>query len=156
GNDGFHVLWVDGARCQFVSSGVDEEMNVHDAALLFDGTVGTNNFSGPCRASGLSIGRTSLAAAVPQIEERRFRRLAPNPGPSRLLVAYPGLLRRQGPTDDPVLAARVGQHLIDLVALAIEPSRAMQERTGPEALRAARLATIQADVLKNLSQARLS
>jgi len=126
-----------------------------DAALFFDGAIGTSVL-GRSRATTMRIPRASLAAAVRGLDDRAIRRVAPGSGPLRLLVDYTRLLRRQGPTSDPALAYRVANHLIDLVALALGPTEETRMRALGGATRAARLATIRADVIANLSQARLS
>jgi AraC-like DNA-binding protein len=156
GGDFRFVMHVDGAPSyHFVSQGIAEEMTGGDAALFFDGAIGTS-FLGRSRATAMRIPRASLAAAVRGLDDRAFRRVAPGSGPLRLLVDYTRLLRRQGPTSDPALAYRVANHLIDLVALALGPTEETRMRASNGATRAARLATIRADVIANLSQARLS
>jgi AraC-like DNA-binding protein len=155
-DEDFRLLWVEGARGQFISDSVDEVINSGDAALLFNGVVGKVRFLGPCRISAIRIRRASLAAAVRGLEDSPIRRVAPGSEPLRLLVDYTRLLRHQGPTGDPALAYRVANHLIDLVALALDPTEENQMRASGGATRAARLATMRADIIANLSHARLS
>ena len=66
------------------------------------------------------------------------------------------LLRREGPSGDPMLVHHVSRHLIDLVALVIGPTAETRERAMGGAVRSARLAAIRADVLANLNEIRLS
>jgi AraC-like DNA-binding protein len=73
-----------------------------------------------------------------------------------LLRGYVELLRRQGPATEAALAHQIGNHLIDLVALALGPTEETQMRATAGATRAARLATIRADALANLSESSLS
>jgi AraC-like DNA-binding protein len=152
----FRLFWIEGARGHFVSNGVDEVINSGDAALLCNGVVGKIRFLEPCQVSTVRIRRASLATAMRGLEDKAIRRVAPGSAPLRLLVDYTRLLRRQGPTSDPALAYRVANHLIDLVALALGPTEETRMRASNGAARAARLATIRADVLANLAQARLS
>jgi AraC-like DNA-binding protein len=157
GSDDFRFMMpVEGAPYHFVSNGIAEEMTGGSAALFFEGAIGTNHFLGPSRVASMRIPRASLAAAVRGLDDRAFRRVAPGSGPLRLLVDYTRLLRRQGLTNDPALAYRVANHLIDLVALALGPTEETRMRASNGATRAARLATIRADIIANLSQARLS
>ena len=156
GNGDFRLSWSDTAACQFESNGVVEDVKAGDAMLLFNGAVSSLRFPVATRVRSMRISRSSLAAAVPRLEDQAFRRIAPSARSLRLLSDYMLILRRQGPTEDPVLAHRVGQHLIDLTALALDPTNATRERVGAGAQREARLATIRADVLANLSHARLS
>jgi AraC-like DNA-binding protein len=156
GGDFRFVVHVEGAPSyHLVSNGTAEEMKGGDAALFFDGVIGTS-FLGRSRATTMRIPRASLAAAVPGLEDRAIRRVAPGSGPLRLLLDYTRLLRQQGPTSDPALAYRVANHLVDLVALALGPTEETRMRASRGATRVARLAAIRADILANLSQARLS
>lgn len=75
---------------------------------------------------------------------------------SRILADYLQLLRQQGPAHNPALAHRLANHLIELVALALEPRRDTRTRESAAAIREARLAAIQSDVLANLSRVGLS
>ena len=151
------TLRVEGSGYEFLSNGVTEALSGDDAALFFHGAATTIRYPGACRAIVMSVERKAFAAAVGQLEDQPVRRILPASWPVlRLLNDYTSLLRSAGPGRNPVVAHRVGQHLIDLVALALNPSRETHERTGPGAVREARLATIQSDVLANLSQARLS
>jgi len=157
GNDDFRLLTVQGTPFQFLSSNGTEDLYDRDAALLFNGTPGTIRYLGPHRVTSIRIRRPCLAAAVHGLEEQPIRRVQPGSWPVlRLLTDYTELLRRAGPPTNATIAHRIAQHLVDLVALALDPSETTRERTGSRALREARLATIQTDVLSNLSEPNLS
>src|SRR5262249_28916177 len=110
---------------------------------------------GKSEITSIRVGYDTLAPAVRGVEERAIRPIEQSPA-LRLLLDYAVLVRRQKPIVDPVLAHHVSRHLIDLLALAIGPTSETRERASTGALRTARLATIRADVLANLSEARLS
>jgi AraC-like DNA-binding protein len=157
GNDDFRLLSVRGAHFQFISNGTTQDMVDRDAALLFNGAVGTIRYLGPHCVTSIRIRRNTLLAVAPGLEERPIRRVKPASWPMlRMLTGYTELLRRAGPADNATISDRIARHLVDLVALALDPTEAAHERTGPMALREARLATIRADVLANLSQPQLS
>jgi AraC-like DNA-binding protein len=155
GNDDFRLVRAEGAPFEYVSGGVTHEMN-GCSALVFAGSAGTLRYLGTNRVTSLRVPRVRLAAAVRNFEELPMRRIAPASPQLRLLNGYTELLRREGPTADPVLAYRSAQHLVDLLALAIGPTDETYQRASGGALREARLATIRADILANLSQTRLS
>jgi AraC-like DNA-binding protein len=156
GNGDFRLLRVQGTPYKFVSKGVTEDMNDGDAVLLCGGVAGTSHLLASCSVISVRIPHARLAAAVRGLEDRAIRRTKPGSGPLRLLDGYCDLLRRQTPTSDPAFAHHVGQHLIDLVALALDPTEETQARATTGAVRDARLATIRADILANLGQVRLS
>jgi AraC-like DNA-binding protein len=157
GNDDFRLLSVQGTPFQFISDGGTEDLYDRDAALLFNGTPGTIRYLGAHRVTSIRIRRICLAAAVHGLEERPIRRVQPGSWPVlRLLTDYTQLLRHAGPAMNATVSHRIARHLVDLVALALDPSEMTHERTGSGALREARLATIQTDVLSNLTEPNLS
>jgi AraC-like DNA-binding protein len=131
------------------------DRNAGDAMVVFNGTPSTIRLLGQSEIISIRADYDSLAPALRRVEERAINPLASTPA-LRLLLGYAMLLRRQEPIVDPVLARHVSRQLIDLLALAIGPTPETRERASGGALRAARLATIRADVLANLSEARLS
>jgi AraC-like DNA-binding protein len=153
GDDSFRFICPE-AAAMLDSEGTVGEVSAGDAMLLFNGAVGKASY----KAGGITairIGHQKLAAAVPRLERRAFQRVRRDTPALRLLLQYANLLRQEGPTDV-ALNHHVSQHIVDLVALAICPTEETRERLRGEALRAARLATIRADVLANLGHVRLS
>ncbi|SEE10306.1 AraC-binding-like domain-containing protein [Rhizobiales bacterium GAS191] len=150
------IARVEGARYQFAANGVDELMNGEDAALLSNSAAGRISLLGRCRCTAMRIRRDPLAAAVRGLDDRPIRRARPASQALHLLRGYVELLRRQGPATETALAHQIGNHLIDLVALALGPTEETQMRATVGATRAARLATIRADALANLSESSLS
>jgi AraC-like DNA-binding protein len=157
GNDDFRLLTVQGARYRFITPRASEDLYDRDAALLFNGAPSTIRYLGPHRVTSIRIRRNALAAALRNLDELPICRVKPESWPLlRLLTEYTELLRRAGPFANATVCHRIAHHLIDLVALVMDPSEETRERTGTAALRGARLATIKADVLANLSQPNLS
>src|SRR5262249_16489470 len=135
--------------------GMDADRNAGDAMLVFNGAPSTIRLLGKSEITSIRVGYDTLAPAVRGIEERAIRPIEQSPALG-LLLGSAALVRRQKPIVDPVLAHHVSRHLIDLLALAIGPTSETRERASTGALRTARLATMRADVLANLSEARLS
>jgi AraC-like DNA-binding protein len=154
GDDSFRFICPE-AAAMLDSEGTIDGVSAGEAMLLFNGAVGKACY----KAGGITairIGHQKLAAAVPRLERRAFLRVRRDSPALRLLLQYVTLLRQEGPSTDVALNHHVSQHIVDLVALAICPTEETRERLRGEALRAARLATIRADVLANLGHARLS
>ncbi|WJR77845.1 AraC family transcriptional regulator [Bradyrhizobium sp. NP1] len=149
------IVGVDGARYRYHSSGVDEAMEGSEGALLFNGVAGRVSLLERCRCTAVRIRRERLAGVVRRLDDRPIHRTAATL-PLQLLRGYIELLRKERPPSDPLLAHRVTTHLIDLVALALGANEETHARASTGATRAARLATIRAYVLANLSDPNLS
>ena len=156
GNDDFRLAWTESAPAQFTSLGVAEQIDAGEPMLLFNGAVGKLSYLATSRVNAIRIGYDALTAAVRGLEAHPIRKIAPDAPALQLLMRYVELLREEGPGEDPVLAHRASQHVIDLCALALGPTEEVRARAMGGALRTARLATIRADILANLSQVRLS
>lgn len=155
GDGAFRLLQPVSAPFHLACEGMATDRNAGDTMLMFNGAPSAIRLLGRSEITSIRADYDSLAPAVRGIEERAIRPLAPTSA-LRLLLGYAALLRRQEPIEDPVLAHYVSRQLIDLLALAIGPTPETRERANGGALRAAWLATIRADVLANLSEARLS
>jgi AraC-like DNA-binding protein len=157
GNGDFRLLSVRGTGFEIVTNGTTESLCDGDAVLLFSGVASTVRYLGPNNVTAIRLPRTALALAVPTLDERPIRRIHPA-AQSRLqlLLGYVSLLRSNGPQQSRTVADNVGRHLADLAAFALERTDSVRERVGRKAIREARLATIRADALANLSKASLS
>ena len=151
GDGDFRLLRADGAGFAFTANGVEETVSDGNAALLFNGDVGAVRYLGPCRVSAVRVRRADLAALVRGFDDQAFRRIAPGAPAASLLAGYTAVLRRDGPTADPVLADRVATHLTDLVALALAPTGDAAEHARGRSVGATRLRAIKADITANLS-----
>ena len=154
GDGAFRLLQPVSAPFHLACAGMAADRNAGDAMVVFNGAPSEIHLLGQSEIISIRADHDSLAPAVRRIEERAISPLASTPA-LRLLLGYATLLRQE-PVVDPVLARHVSRQLIDLLALAIGPTSETRERARGGALRAARLATIRADVLSNLSEARLS
>jgi AraC-like DNA-binding protein len=155
GDGDFRLLRADGAAYRYVSNGTDEIVADGRSALLFNGVAGSVSYLGPCHVTAIRVRRADLAAAVRGLDERALRHVV-DVGALRLLDGYTEVLRRQGPTDDPLLAARVANHLTDLVATALGATGDAAELARGRGVRAARLAAVKRDILANIASPDLS
>ena len=96
-----------------------------------------------------------LRTAVRAIDERSAHCLRGGNVALRLLERYIDCIVRSE-SFGPALDRLVSAHIVDLLALNLRPTEETLERASHGAIRAARLATIRADVLANFSQVRLS
>ena len=152
----FRLLRADGAGYHYVSNGVDHVVDDGCSALLFNGVVGSVRYLGPCRVTAIRLRRADLASAMRGFDDRAIRHVEPQSRALRLLAGYVDLLRRQGPTADPLMAGQVANHLTDLVALALGATGDAAEIAHGRGLRAARLSAIKADIVANLANPDLS
>ncbi len=155
GDGAFRLLQPVSAPFHLACQGMAADRNAGDAMMVFNGAPSTIRLLGQSEIISIRADYDSLAPALRSIEERAVTPLVSTPA-LRLLLGYATLLRHQEPVEDPVLARYASRHLIDLLALTIGPTAETRERAGGGAMRAARLALIRADVLANLSEARLS
>lgn len=152
----FQLLFVDGSQFEFISDRTGESMRDGDAVLLSGTKPCTVRCQGPCRVTAIRLPRQDLMAAARDLKDCAVHRLESGMA-LRFIANHVGSLRKDGPTDDPVLAHRLANHLIELVALALGPQRAHSRPPEPAAaIRKTRFAAIQADVLANLSRVGLS
>jgi AraC-like DNA-binding protein len=155
GDDHFRLSIPETAPAHFCAEGLAEDVAAGDAMLLFNGVACTVRYDAG-RTTGIKIGYKRLVTAAPRLEGRAFRRIPSHVPAMRLLLSYAAVLRDQGPSDNRGLSHHVAQHITDLVALAVSQAEERREQIAGEAVRAARLATIRADVLTNLGHKRLS
>src|SRR5262249_31355772 len=101
------------------------------------------------------IRRELLTASMRGLEDRPKLPLSRTSYALTLLISYIDLLRQQGTSDDPTFTEKVARHLVELAVFALEPTPETKAQAS-STVRQARLATIRADVLDNLSQVRLS
>jgi AraC-like DNA-binding protein len=156
GDGDFRLLMARGAGYRFAST--QEEKFIADgaAALLFNGSASSVEYSGPCRVTAVRIRRAELAQAVAGLEDIPVRAVDPNSQALRLLREYVDFLREEGPAADPALAQSVAAHLTDLVALSLGATRDALYIARGRGIRAARLVAIKNDISSNIGDSALA
>src|SRR5262249_607591 len=144
-----------GAGYRITANGVDEVVPDGAVAVLFNGAVSEIDYLGPCRVTAIRVCRTELAAALPGLDERPVRRVAPDTPALALLSSYVALLLREGPASDPLVAGRVASHITDLIAHAISTTKE-GEPDRHRAAGAVRLREMKAYIAHNLARPDLS
>ena len=104
----------------------------------------------------LHIPRAALAPLMTHADDALMQPIRREAPALRLLLEYVAVLQRDGMLLDHSLRPLVAGHIHDLVAVTIGATREAMEAARTGGIRAARLATIRADVLANLSDVNLS
>lgn len=104
----------------------------------------------------LRIARDLLAPMVPDLGAALGRRIPADMAALQLLVAYIGMFRRSEPIADPLLRHAVTTHIVDLAALAIGAGRDAAWLAGQRGARAAKLASLKADIVDHVGQRDMS
>ena len=156
GDGDFRFVLPEGTPFSYDTDGTEERMDSGEAMVVFNGAAGTVRILEPSLVRTLRISHQHLLDAVPGLQLQPMWRMRPDAPAVRLLGGYLDCLRWQWPSEDRLLDGCVERHLVHLVALALSPTEATHEVTGSRAIRAARLATIRADVLMNLNQPQLT
>jgi AraC-like DNA-binding protein len=153
GNGDFRFMHA-GTNFQCIANGITQDVVPSEAALAFNGMPSTIFYPERADIKGFKIKREALAALVNGFEERPVIRLV-NSVPLNLLKGYINLLSQDEPVRSPAFAHKVGQHLVELVALALNPARDMEAEIAGT-VREVRLASVQAHILSHLGEVRLS
>src|SRR5439155_21437498 len=120
------------------------------AVLSSSSDVSTIVFPSLSRFVSIGVPRKLMLGLVPGLEDAFLRPLPPNSGIIRLLLSYADVLEEEDTQRTPELQHAVATHIHDLCALAIGTTREAAEIAEGRGLRAARLRTIKADIVRNL------
>lgn len=154
GDNDFTLAWGDGAF-HFTNDGGSEVCDVGNAALLLNNKVGSVDVRHQEDMLTVRMNGDMLRGAVQTPDDHLTHCLLPGSVPLRLAREYVGMiLRHRSP--DTALGHLVNAHIVDLVALALQPTDETRERARQASVPAARFAAIQADVLAHLAKVRLS
>lgn len=156
GDGDFRLLTARGAGYNFSSTSHEQFIPDGSAALLFNGTASSVQYSGPCRVTAVRVRRAELAQAVAGLEDAAIRPVAADSRALRLLSEYVEFLRKEGPATDPALAQSVAEHLTDLVALSLGATGDAAHIAQGRGIRAARLVAIKSNISATLGDSALS
>jgi AraC-like DNA-binding protein len=127
-----------------------------DWSLLSNSDVSEIIVPEESRHLGFSIPRAALKPLVPDIGATFARRIPASSPALQMLMRYLDLARRDNVVTTPELAAAFSNHVSDLLALALGPTRDAAEQARTRGLRAARLQAIKDDIADNLGRPDLS
>jgi len=154
GNSDFCLVVNFNGQLMLSQRGAQFALGEQEATLLSFGETG--EFSRPTLGHFrcLRMPRSMIDPLLPNADDQVMRRIPRNSVMLQLLAGYLGLLEESCVLADPQTVPLIVSQIYNLVAATIcYTSDAMAKRPG---IREARLATIRADILANLSQVRLS
>jgi AraC-like DNA-binding protein len=119
-----------------------------DWSLLSNSDASVITIPEECRYLAFSVPRAVIGPLVPDIGAKFALRVPASSPQLQMLVRYLDLARRDNVVTTPELAAAFTDHVCDLLALALGPTREAAEQAKMRGLSAARLRAMQDDVRK--------
>lgn len=152
------VTFVAVITSQWGMSQLGRSLDLHpgDWSLLSNSDVSTITIPEACRYLAFTVPRAAIQPLVPDIGATFARRIPASSPALQMLVRYLDLARRDNVVTTPALAAAFTDHVCDLLALALGPTRETAEQARTGGLAAARLQAIKDDIAVNLGQPELS
>lgn len=151
-NSDFTLIVTHRGQTRVRTSDTQSAAGVHGAQLVNHWQPGhvefgaAENTRGTFRAFRYQVPRDLLSAALPDPEALCFKALTGNEQALDYLVQYTDQVLLRQDFDDPRLAERIGAHVFDLVATILGPTRAAADVANRRGIRAARLASILAQI----------
>lgn len=142
--------------CNFCQGGREATLEAGEAVLMSATEASISTLRSGGRLLMLSVPRGVISAMVLDAGSMLMHPIPRHGEALRLLLGYLGTLDKATELRGPALQRAVVNHVYDLLAVALGPAPDAMETARTGGIRAARLATIRADVLANLSDARLS
>jgi AraC-like DNA-binding protein len=158
GNGGLALVILREGIGQFSQFGREVTAGAGEAVLMSGEGTGSALMPDACRPVSLGIPRQALADRLPDPDATLTRVIPGSNEALRLLTGYLSALDGtdlQMAPETGSLAAVFANHVLDLCALALKPSREVLHRADA-GLRAARLQAIKTDILARLGESRLS
>jgi AraC-like DNA-binding protein len=155
-NDDVTFAGVMTSRWGMSQLGRSLDLHPGDWSLLSNSDVSVITIPEECRYLAFSVPRAAIKPLVPDIGEAFARRIPASSPALQMLVRYLDLARRDNVVSTPELAAAFTDHVCDLLAFALGPTRDAAEQAGTRGLPAARLQAIKDDIADNLARPKLS
>jgi AraC-like DNA-binding protein len=155
-NDDVTFCSVSNSRWGASQLGRSLDLHPGDWSLLSNGDVSVITVPEAGRFLGFTVPRAAVTPLVPDIGATFARRIPASSPALQMLVRYLDLVRRDNVVTTPELAAAFADHVCDLLAVALGPTRDAAEQARTRGLAAARLQAIKDDIADNLGQPDLS
>jgi AraC-like DNA-binding protein len=152
------VTFVGVMTSRWGTSQLGRSLDLHPAdwSLLSNSDVSEITIPEACRFLAFSVPRAAINPLVPDIGAAFARRIPASSPALQMLVRYLDLARRDNVVTTPELAAAFTDHVCDLLAFALGPTRDAAEQARTRGLAAARLQAIKHDIVDNLRRPELS
>jgi AraC-like DNA-binding protein len=139
-------------------SQLGRKLDLHpgDCSLLSNSDVSEITLPKESRHLAFSVPRAGIKSLVPDIGASFARRIPASSPALQMLMRYLDIARHDNVVTTPALAAAFGDHVCDLLALALGPTRDAAEQARTRGLSAARLQAMKDDVASHLGQPGLS
>jgi AraC-like DNA-binding protein len=132
------------------------DLHPGDWSLLGNSDVSLITVPEECRYLAFSVPQAAIRPLVPDIGAMFARRIPASSPALQMLLRYLDLVRHDNAVTTPALAAAFTDHVCDLLALALGPTRDAAECARTRGVPAARLQVMQDDIRRNLGRADLS
>jgi AraC-like DNA-binding protein len=141
-----------------IVSQYDQNANfTQTGATIFDNRAcGATHYADTYLTYAYNVPRSLMLAAAPNADTYSARPVQANPRILGYLISYTDAVLASGDLRDPVLAANIGNHMFDLVAALLGPSREAAETASKRGLRTTRLKAILTEIDRHFSDPNLS
>jgi AraC-like DNA-binding protein len=155
-NDNVSLVWMRSCRSRASQLGRSADLDPSDAVFFSHCDVGGLAFSDASRYVALALPKSDLAPLVPDIGALFGRRVPASNPAQRVLLRYLDLAEEDDVAADRDLQHVLGDHLCDLVALALGATRDAAELARARGLPAARLRAMKDDIRRSAHDASLT
>jgi AraC-like DNA-binding protein len=155
-NDNVSFVWMCSCRSRASQLGRSDDLEPGDAVLFSHCDVGGLAFSDTSRYVALALPKSALAPLVPDIGAVFARRVPASNPAQRMLLRYLDLAEDDQVATDADLQRVLGDHVCDLVALALGATRNAAELARVRGVPAARLRAMQDDIRRSAHDANLN
>jgi AraC-like DNA-binding protein len=152
------ITFIGVMTSQWGASQLGRSLELHqgDWSLLSNNDVSVITIPEACRYLAFTVPRAAIEPLVPDFGATFARRIPASSPALQMLVGYLDLARRDNVVTTPELAAAFTDHVCDLLAFALGPTRDAAELARTRGRPAARLQAIKDDIANNLGQPQLS
>lgn len=134
----------------------DAEFTQVGATIFDNRACGAFHYAETYTTYAYNVPRSLMLAAAPNAEDYCARPLRADPRMLGYLIRYTDAMIANGDLRDPALAGSIGNHLFDLVATLLGPSRDAAELASRRGLRTARLKAILAEIDRHFADPNLN
>lgn len=150
GADHMVLSFVEAGRVRYETANADLDLGPGDAYLRYNRASRHRIADGP-RYIDVSVPRAVMRRFVPDLDRLAYRKI-PDSAELRLLHGYVAMLARQGEAVAPSRANIISRHLLELMAMALDPEGEPAGRAWQGGSAVARLAAVKADIRRNAAE----